>query len=109
MFISMGTVFKLPIIHVGNLRESLQGLRTRFGTRVLATDAHSRFPVSSANLTGNVCIILGNEDVGVSPEILSISSERIAIPMQKETDSLNVGSASAVCLYEAGRQRTASK
>jgi tRNA G18 (ribose-2'-O)-methylase SpoU len=106
---SMGTVFKLPIIHVGNLRESLQGLRTRFGTRVLATDAHSRFPVSSANLTGNVCIILGNEDVGVSPEILSISSERIAIPMQKETDSLNVGSASAVCLYEAGRQRTASK
>jgi tRNA G18 (ribose-2'-O)-methylase SpoU len=106
---SMGTVFKLPIIHVGDLMESLQGLGTRYGTRILATDAHSHFPLSSANLTGNICIVLGNEDVGVSPDILYVSSERIAIPMEKETDSLNVGSASAVCLYEANRQRTARR
>lgn len=104
---SMGTVFKLPVIHADNLKESLSTLHTGYGTRILATDPHSSVPISSADLTGNICIVLGNEDTGVSPEILSISSERLGIPMQKETDSLNVGSASAVCFYEASRQRTA--
>ena len=103
----MGTVFKLPIIHVDNMKESLQRLQAHHGTRVLAADPRAHSRISSTNLTDNVCIILGNEDLGVSEEILSVSNERITIPMQRETDSLNVGSASAVCLYEASRQRAA--
>ncbi len=49
--------------------------------------------------------VLGNEDAGVSDEVTAVATDRASIPMQNETDSLNVGSASAVFLYEAERQR----
>jgi len=37
--------------------------------------------------------------------VLSACDGAAAVPMRSEVDSLNVGSASAVFLYEASRQR----
>jgi TrmH family RNA methyltransferase len=37
--------------------------------------------------------------------VLEICDEQVAIPMAPQVDSLNVGSAAAVFLYEARRQR----
>jgi tRNA G18 (ribose-2'-O)-methylase SpoU len=102
---SMGTAFTLPIIHVEQLVTALTTLKRQFRTIVYATEPSSPVPLSSVDLTGNVCIVFGNEDAGVSREILRISHQRVAIPMQQRTDSLNVASASAICLYEARKQR----
>jgi tRNA G18 (ribose-2'-O)-methylase SpoU len=103
---SMGAVFTLPVIHVPSLAEALGRLQLQRGTRIVAADPHGAAIVSDIPLTGNLCIVLGNEDEGVSPEVAALADIRAAIPMCNDTDSLNVGSASAAFLYEAARQRT---
>ena len=51
------------------------------------------------------CVVFGSEGPGLSPKVLAACDEAVAIPMDAEVDSLNVGSAAAVFLYEAARQR----
>ena len=48
----------------------------------------------------NRVVILGNEDHGISKEILDICDKNIIIPMKQEVDSLNVAAASAVAFWE---------
>jgi tRNA G18 (ribose-2'-O)-methylase SpoU len=49
---------------------------------------------------GDLCLVLGVEDSGVSPELLMLSDAVVHIPMLGQLSSLNVGSACAVALYE---------
>lgn len=102
---SMGTAFSLPVIHSINLRETLLSLRQNYGTRIVGAHPHGELPIEQSDLTGNVCIVFGNEGEGISSPILDACTDRVHIPMMNETDSLNVASASAVFLHEARRQR----
>jgi tRNA G18 (ribose-2'-O)-methylase SpoU len=102
---SMGTIFKLPIVESVRLLESIQKLK-RAGVRIIAAHAHANERrVSQADFTGDCVIILGSEGHGISKEVLELCDEQVIIPMQNEVDSLNVGTAGAIFLYEAGRQR----
>ena len=106
---SMGTVFQLNIVHVANLRESLVLLHRQYETRIIAAHPHERSTISNVDFLGNICIVLGNEGEGISPEILEVCTHRVTIPMMNGTDSLNVASASAVFLYEAHNRRAAHR
>jgi tRNA G18 (ribose-2'-O)-methylase SpoU len=102
---SMGTIFKLPIIQVGNLPAALSILR---GRGVLCVAAHPHVKgrtLYEADFSGDSCIVLGSEGSGIAAEVLSVCDEAVAVPMELGVDSLNVGSAAAVFLYEASRQR----
>ncbi len=102
---SMGTVFELPIFETGSLLETLRDLRAR-GIRCIAAHPHGDdHRLSEANLRTDCCIFFGSEGYGLSPAVLAACDEAIAIPMPPAVDSLNVGSAAAVFLYEANRQR----
>jgi tRNA G18 (ribose-2'-O)-methylase SpoU len=57
------------------------------------------------DFTGDCCVVLGSEGAGLSRDVLAVCDEAVAIPMSHEVDSLNVGSAAAVFLYEVARQR----
>ncbi len=103
---SMGAVFKLPVIHVSDLKNTLIKLSSGYGTRCIAADLHTdNHTISEVDLRGNICIVLGSEGSGIRKEILGTCSERIKIPITDEVDSLNVASASAVFLYEARKRR----
>jgi tRNA G18 (ribose-2'-O)-methylase SpoU len=119
---SMGTIFQLPVVelaklgrrhqftdkpHVQNktLVECLKELRQR-GVRCIA--AHPRTDqkrLSQADFTGDCCVVFGSEGRGISPAVLAACDEVLAIPMPPTVDSLNVGAAAAIFLYEASRQR----
>src|SRR5713226_6087008 len=102
---SMGAIFNLPVVEAANLAETLSGLRAR-GIRCLA--AHPRVEgrtVARTDLTTDCCIVFGSEGYGLAPAVLAACDEAVAVPMNGGVDSLNVGSASAVFLYEANRQR----
>jgi len=58
-----------------------------------------------ANFTGDCCIVFGSEGDGISTSVLEACDEAVAIPMAPTVDSLNVGAAAAVFLYEVQRQR----
>jgi tRNA G18 (ribose-2'-O)-methylase SpoU len=102
---SMGTVFELPTIDLDSLGETLKFLRAR-GVHCIAAHPHvDKRTLTEANFKRDCCIVLGSEAHGIRPEILKSCDEAVAIPMPESVDSLNVGSASAVFLYEAARQR----
>lgn len=122
---SMGTIFRLPVFEVdqrrseptdpdkprrrdapkGTLAQTLRDLRAR-GIRCLAAHppAGGR-TLSQTNLSGDCCLVFGSEGHGISPAVLEVCDECVAIPMARGVDSLNVGAAAAVFLYEAQRQR----
>jgi tRNA G18 (ribose-2'-O)-methylase SpoU len=102
---SMGTVFELTVVEVGHLAGTLSRLRER-GVRSIAAHPHTdRRTISQADFKGDSCIVFGSEGLGLSAEVLAACDDAVLIPMQATVDSLNVGSASAVFLYEARRQR----
>jgi tRNA G18 (ribose-2'-O)-methylase SpoU len=119
---SMGTILQLPVVelaklglrhqftakpHTTNLTltECLQQLRAR-GVRCLAAHPHKdkKF-LSQADFSGDCCIVFGSEGDGISTPVLEACNEAVAIPMPPAVDSLNVGAAAAVFLYEVARQR----
>ena len=102
---SMGTVFGLAIHHSADLASTLAELPARAGMRPVAADAAGAESLYDARLDGDVCIVVGHEGTGIRPRVLAACASRVAIPMWKGTDSLNVSSACAVFLSEARRQR----
>lgn len=102
---SMGTIFELPVIESRNLVQELRQLRTA-GIRCVAAHPHASGKIlSQADLSQDCCIVFGSEGYGISPAVLNLCDEAVAVPMPPTVDSLNVGAAAAVFLYEANRQR----
>jgi tRNA G18 (ribose-2'-O)-methylase SpoU len=110
---SMGTIFQLPVFETGrnpppepaSLVQVLQRLRAH-GVRCVAAHPHTdRKILSQADFTGDCCLVFGSEGTGISPAVLAACDEAVAIPMPPAVDSLNVGAAAAVFLYEVARQR----
>lgn len=103
---SMGAIFRLPVVHVRNLALTLTELRTTYGTRTLAAHPRSDGHIAdAADYAGKICIVFGSEGPGISPAVLHACQEQVTIPMTASTDSLNVASASAILLYEAATKR----
>jgi len=53
-------------------------------------------------------ILLGNEGNGLSDTVTALSDERVFIPMEGKTESLNVAVAGALLLYEARRKHASA-
>jgi tRNA G18 (ribose-2'-O)-methylase SpoU len=102
---SMGTVFHLPLVEPIDLAEALLYLRSQ-GVHCVAAHPHSSGRTAAqVDWRQDSCLVLGSEGYGLAPRVLEACDEAAAIPMPPEVDSLNVGAAAAVFLYEARRQR----
>lgn len=102
---SMGTIYQLDIVESASLAAALRDLRLA-GVRCVAAHPHTdRRTLSQSDLRGDCCIVFGSEGTGISPEVLAACDEAVQVPMANGVDSLNVGSAAAVFLYEVARQR----
>lgn len=101
--VSMGTVFKLPLVYSDDLQRDLTRLHDvwqvqRFAT-VLDETAESLATVKRPPNPNRVALLLGPEDHGLSPRWIEACDRRVTIPMHLGTDSLNVAVAAAVFLY----------
>jgi tRNA G18 (ribose-2'-O)-methylase SpoU len=102
---SMGTIFELPILESTSLERTLCDLRSR-GIRCVAAHPHTQGrTLMEANFKHDCCVVFGSEGFGISASVLKECDEAVAVPMPPKVDSLNVGSAAAVFLYEVNRQR----
>jgi tRNA G18 (ribose-2'-O)-methylase SpoU len=120
---SMGTLLQLPVIELAKLghrhqfatkphvtdltlAQCLKEFRTR-GVHCIAAHPHTdKRILSQADFRGDCCIVFGSEGEGISKPVLAACDEAVAIPMPPKVDSLNVGAAAAVFLYEATCQRS---
>ncbi|NIS39138.1 tRNA methyltransferase [Candidatus Saccharibacteria bacterium] len=84
------------------LRESLKNQ----GMSIYATGLNEKaVSIYEVDWTKPSAVIMGNEHLGVSDEVLQIADASVYIPMFGMIESLNVSVATAVILYEACRQR----
>jgi tRNA G18 (ribose-2'-O)-methylase SpoU len=105
---SMGAIFRLDVVETTSLLQTLGELQ-KCGIRCIAAHPHAAEPIfTSPAMSGDVCLVFGHESDGVRPEILQACDQSVAIPMIAGLDSLNVGSAAAIFLYETQRRRAAA-
>jgi tRNA G18 (ribose-2'-O)-methylase SpoU len=102
---SMGAIFELPIVAASSLVQALHTLRASGVRGIAAHPAANQKTLMQADFTSDCCLVFGSEGQGISPAVLAACDEAVAIPMPPKIDSLNVGAAAAVFLYEASRQR----
>ena len=100
---TMGSIFRLPVVEqpadsaVGRLRDHgyhLAGAAPRDGTIY-----------GEADLGGKLALVLGNEGSGISSGLREQLDLALTIPLREGVESLSVGAAAAVLLFEIARQR----
>ncbi len=100
---SMGCAFRLP--HVTGLEPgaALDRVRARGLRLVAASTIGARY--DGIDWRGPVALLVGSEGRGLPEAVLQAADVRAAIPMVGPVESLNVGVAAGVLLFEAARQR----
>jgi len=98
---AMGGHFALNI----HERQDLQGVAKAFPGMLLAACLQSKRSLYDCDLRGKAAFLVGNEGAGLSDGLLNLATQTIAIPMAGKIESLNVAAATAICLFEAVRQR----
>ena len=103
---AMGGDVYVPVVRERPFRV-LRSLREE-GVRVVGVDPGGGVDYFNERLTGSVAFILGGEGGGLSQQLLDKCDVVVRIPMSGRLDSLNVGVAAAVVLYERVRQQSGS-
>jgi len=101
----MGANFHLNIVE----HCTLDMLAPRLAVPLLATSSHADAAVFDTDLRGPVGWIVGNEGAGVSEVWMGRVSRTVGIPQPGGLESLNVAAATAICLFEAVRQRRVAR
>jgi len=99
----MGSIFRLTP-HVETVDALVPRLR-RHGLRLVGADPHVGRPYHRADLAGRIALVLGGEGAGLGEAMRSELDDHVTIPMRAGVESLSVGAAAAVLLFEAARQR----
>ena len=72
---------------------------------VIAAAAAAGAPCDAADLRGPLALVVGPEGAGLPEDVIARAGLRVAVPMRAPVESLNVGVAAGVLLFEAARQR----
>jgi len=103
---STGMLFAVPVVETDGAA-ALAFLRARQFS-ILAATPHTDKLHTEVDLTGNVALVMGTEQYGLSDTWLRAADLRVRIPMLGQADSLNVAAATTILLFEAVRQRVAA-
>lgn len=101
---SAGALMNIPVCRSMNLKDTLQMLKDS-GIRIAGASEKAEKVMYDTDLSGPLCLIMGSEETGISPEYLKKCDALIRIPMFGSTGSLNVSVAAGVITYEIIRQR----
>jgi 23S rRNA (guanosine2251-2'-O)-methyltransferase len=101
---SAGALHIVPVCRDNELIEAVRYLKNS-GLRIIGATEKATQRHIEASYKEPTALIMGAEDVGISPEIEKICDETVSIPILGTIGSLNVSVATGVLLYEAIRQR----
>ena len=104
---SCGAAEYVKVARVTNINDVIRDLKDRF-FKVYAMDMDG-VDVSSADLSGDVALVLGAEGSGVSALTKKLADGSVRIPMTGEISSMNVSVAAGIGMYEYTRQRSLRK
>ena len=95
-----GASFRLPAAVATD--EDLAAWLDRSGTTLWVTDATGT-PLRRVELPSNLAVVVGNEGAGVRPAMATLARSRVAIPLARGAESLNVAVAAGIILHEVQR------
>lgn len=104
---SAGALNFLPIVRVKNLFYTCRDLQ-KSGLLLVSITEKTDKDMYEADFTAPTALIMGSEEDGISTELMSISDNKVKIPMAGNIESLNVSVSAGVAIYEALRQRKKS-
>jgi 23S rRNA (guanosine2251-2'-O)-methyltransferase len=105
--VASGAAETVPYFMVPNLARTMGELKER-DVRLIGTSDDAEVSIYDVDLTGPVALVLGAEGDGLRQLTRQTCDQLVHIPMSGAVESLNVSVATAVCLYEALRQRRAA-
>ena len=95
---TMGAILNTKIIYLENVSE-LEILKEK-GYDIVTTSLQGTENLSILSEDKKFAFVMGNEANGVSEEIVKMSDLLVKIPMTDKIESLNVGVATSIILYE---------
>lgn len=99
---TMGSIFHLHIITIGE-EEFLHRAQVS-GWQVVVADVTGQHPYYQVDMLQPTVVVVGSEAHGPSALLVERSNQVVTIPMPGQAESLNVGIAAGILLFEAVRQ-----
>ncbi len=99
---AVGASFQLPAAPAQ--LDELKGWARRQGATIWAT-ATEGIPLHRCQPPDRLSLVVGSEAAGVSEGVLQLAADRVAIPLVRGAESLNVSVALGIVLYEVLRAR----
>lgn len=106
--VAAGAAERVPVVAVTNLSRTLERLKQR-GYWLTGLAGEATETLFEVDLTGPLVLVMGAEGEGMRRLTRETCDRLVRIPMLGKAESLNVSAATAVCLYEAFRQRQAGR
>ena len=94
---SRGAVGRLPIIYEPDGKAVIAKLKSA-GIPIIGTSARAETLINNANAPNKFAAVIGNETVGISPEIAKLCDIILKIDMAKGQSSFNVAVAAGIIL-----------
>jgi len=100
--VSAGTVFRIPIVVVTNLTNTIELLQER-GYWVYGADMQGN-DLFEEDFVPPVAVVFGNEGEGLSRLVRERCDQLIRVPMYSPIDSLNVSVSAGIVLFDIARK-----
>lgn len=96
---TMGSVFRVRVAQVADAAQAVRRLNEQ-GYATLAAVLDGTDFYAREHLPEELCVIIGNEGAGITPETARAATFRMRLPMRGGAESLNAAIAAAVMMYE---------
>ncbi|MGB1040859.1 MAG: 23S rRNA (guanosine(2251)-2'-O)-methyltransferase RlmB [Flavobacteriales bacterium] len=99
---SAGALMNIPVCRVDSLKKSVDFM-TESGLKLVACTEKTEDSIYDFDYSGPIGIIMGNEETGISNDLINRSQYVGKIPMTGGISSMNVAVAAGIVMYESVR------
>ena len=102
---SMGGVFRMPLMRVGDMAQAVTNLQEKGLTAFACVVDATATPITEAGMGQGSVALIGNEGNGLRAETVAACKHRVTIPMAGRAESLNASMAAGIILWEMCRSK----
>ena len=96
---SVGAIFGIPVLEIDNF-ESFYKQVKKYDYRIIGTKAEAKKALGELKSDLPAVFLFGNEGRGLSKKMIDLSDETVKIPHSGKVESLNLGVAVSLILWE---------
>lgn len=105
---SVGSIFHLPLTVAVSIPDAIAHAKAS-GLTVIAADGGGALTlddvIDDGRLAQPTAWVFGNEAWGLPDDVMELCDLVVAVPIYGQAESLNLGTAAAVCLYASAREQ----